>query len=290
MIALFITILNMSITASIVALAVMLVRIPFRKVPKIFSYILWGAVLFRLVFPFSIESAFSLMPVFTNTISQEMIFSQFHAIQPSDIFIKNTLPMIENGINSASTILQVASLTWFCGFVVLLLYGIVGYISLKRRVYFATLLYKNVFQTDKIKAPFVLGLIRPNIYFPISIDSSQHDYILKHEQTHIKRRDYLIKPFAYMILAMHWFNPLIWLSYFLMSKDMEMSCDEVVLRKTNKDIRKDYSMSLLNLSIKNNNLLSPIVFAFGESNVKERVKNVLNFKKKIKNGYVLFPV
>ena len=292
MTAVFITILNMSITASIVTLAVMLVRIPLKKAPKLFSYVLWGVVLFRLIFPFSIESAFSLMPTFTNVIPHEIALTQNHAMQtegqsaeitaPSmNITTDTPLPIFgqENEVSPTFTLVEIAGYVWIFGFIVLLVYAAMRYISLKRRVCFATLVHDNIFETDKIKTPFVLGFINPKIYFPTNIDPTKHDYILKHEQIHIKRRDYLIKPFAYIVFAMHWFNPLMWIAYFLMSKDMEMSCDEAVLRKTDEDIRKNYSMSLLVLSVKRVSLLSPIAFSIGEGNVKERIANVLRFKK-----------
>jgi beta-lactamase regulating signal transducer with metallopeptidase domain len=288
MTAIFITILNMSITASVVALAVMLARVPLRKAPTIFSYVLWGVVLFRLVIPFSIESIFSLMPTTANVIPQDIAVSQNPVIHTGvpfiDLAVSNALPVaaIESSINPFHVVLEVAGYVWLLGFVALMLYAAIGYMNLKRRVYFAILVRDNIFESDRIKTPFVLGLIHPKIYFPVAVNPEQHDYILKHEQTHIKRRDYIIKPFAFAVLALHWFNPVIWISYFLMSKDMEMSCDEAVLRKTNEDIRADYSTSLLSLSVEKVSLLNPIAFAFGESNVKERVANVLNFKKTTK--------
>jgi len=285
MTGLFIAIVNMSITASVVALAVMLARIPLGKAPKIFSYTLWGVVLFRLVFPFSIESVFSLMP--TNAIPQDIILSHnpstgiqlFDA--PLNTTVSGTLQAVipGNGTNPIHMTLVVAGYVWLVGFIALLLFAVIGYVSLKRRVYYATLVRDNIYETDKIKTPFVLGFIRPKIYFPATIDLSRHDYILKHEQVHIKRCDYLIKPLAYIAFALHWFNPIMWISYFLMSKDMEMSCDEAVLSKINDDIRSDYSTSLLSLSTVKVGFLSPIAFAFGKSNVKERVVNVLSFKK-----------
>jgi len=281
MISLFVTILNMSITASIVALAVILVRILLKKVPKVFSYALWSVVLFRLLFPFSIESVLRLMLTFTNTRAEnvEMTFLQGEPFLDIPLLVatQHAILEVENGINFSYTFFQVASFLWLTGFVSMSLYGIIGYVRLKRRVYFATRVRDNIFETDNIKTPFVLGFFRPKIYFPTSVDPLQHDHILKHEQAHIKRCDHLIKPFAYVALALHWFNPLIWLSYILMSKDMEMSCDEAVLRNVKDDMRKDYAISLLQLSTCKNSLLSPI--AFGESNVKERVMNVLKFKK-----------
>jgi len=275
----------MSITASIVALAVMLARIPLKKVPKIFSYALWGVVVFRLVFPFSIESIFSLMPAPANIIPQDIVSLQTPEVQiadmPINVTVDNVMPIIGQAseTNITISIIEVFGYIWFLGFIVLLAYAAKGYISLKRRVRFATLVRDNIFETDRIKTPFVLGFIRPKIYFPTTIDPSKHDYILKYEQVHIKRCDHLIKPFAYIVFALHWFNPIMWIAYFLMSKDMEMSCDEAVLRKAGEDIRKYYSMSLLSLSVKRVSLLSPIACFIGEGNVKERIANVLRFKK-----------
>jgi beta-lactamase regulating signal transducer with metallopeptidase domain len=285
----FITILNMSITASFVALAVILARFPLRKAPKKFSYVLWGVVLFRLFFPFSIESAFSLIPTVSYSMPQSFVAPPSPAIQAGAQFADTT---VYSGINNHLTpvvteystipihaVLEIAGYIWLAGFVLLLLYALASYVQLKRKVYFATLVRDNIFETGTIKSPFVLGFFRPKIFFPANIDPEQCDYILKHEQTHIKRRDHIIKPLAYIIFAMHWFNPLMWLSYVLMSKDMEMSCDEAVLRQTTDDIRCKYSSSLLSLSAERVNLLSPTAFAFGENNVKARVKNVLNFTK-----------
>jgi|GEM_PF-1383855 len=283
----FITILNMSITAGVVVIAVLPARVVLRKAPKIFSYVLWSAVLFRLVFPFSIESIFSLMPARPAAISQDIIFSSYPAVQtgipffdmPINAAIVHALPLVNpaDSIQPIHALLGVAGYVWLVGFLALLVYAVIGYVGLKRRIRYATRVQGNIFETDKIKTPFVLGFIRPKIYFPLNIDPLQQDYILLHEQTHIKRLDYLIKPFAFVLLALHWFNPLVWIAYFLMLKDMEMSCDEAVLHKTSEDIRGVYSSSLLNLAVKRVGLLNPL--AFGESSVKERVVNVLSFKK-----------
>jgi len=283
----FITILNMSIAASIVALAVMLVRIPLRRAPKIFSYALWGVVLFRLVVPFSFESMFGFMSASTNVIPQNIVFGQTPMIEtgvqffdaPINAAIHNAMPAttVGDSINPIQVFFGIAGYVWLIGVIALLLYAVIGYIGLKRRVRFSTLVRENIYETDQIKTPFVLGLIRPKIYIPAGMELLQQDYILKHEQTHIKRFDYLVKPFAFLVCALHWFNPVVWASYFLMAKDMEMSCDEAVLRQSDEDIRGAYSSALLNLSMKRSGLLTPL--AFGESNVKSRVGNVLNFKK-----------
>jgi len=285
MTAIFITVLNMSITASIVALAVILVRIPLKKAPKIFSYALWAVVILRLIFPFSIESIFSLMPTSANIIPQDIVFAQNSGIQlaytPTNMTVYNPTPNVWQGneANLVVSVIEIASYVWLIGFVALLVYAVIGYVSLKRCVRFATLVRDNIFESDRIKMPFVFGFIRPKIYFPTMIDPAKHDYILKHEQVHIKRCDYLIKPFAYIAFALHWFNPLMWAAYFLMSRDMEMSCDEAVLKKTSKDIRRNYSTSLLSLSTRRGNLLNPIAFSIGEGNVRDRIANVLKFKK-----------
>jgi len=303
MTALFISILNMSITASVVALAVMLVRIPLKKAPKIFSYVLWGVVLFRLICPVSFESPISFIPfnddpiqtpirldpVERSVIEDNVSFGSaldaaYHAVGDalngglgSITVYTDSAPEGYRQAYHSEVWLIFGSYIWTFGITVLLLYAVITYVRLKRRVYYATLVRDNVYETDKINTPFVLGFIRPKIYMPLGIDPTQQEYIFCHEQTHIRRRDYLIKPFAFIILALHWFNPIIWVSYFLMSKDMEKSCDEAVLKKTDVDIRDIYSSSLLNLSIKKTSLLSPL--AFGESDVKSRVKNVLDFKK-----------
>jgi len=280
----FITVLNMSITASIVALAVMLVRVPLKIAPKVFSYALWGVVILRLVLPFSIESVLSLMPATTNIIPIDIATSNMGTglgDTQGGMADIGTMPIIRQAAESnlIVNVVVIAGYVWLFGFILLLVHAVLGYISLKRRVRFATLVHDNIYETDNIKTPFVLGLICPKIYFPTTIDPQTHDYILRHEQIHIQRRDYIIKPFAYVVFALHWFNPLMWVAYFLMSKDMEMSCDEAVLRKTEVDIRRDYSMSLLGLSVKRVSLLSPIAFASGESNVKARISNVLRFKR-----------
>jgi LCP family protein required for cell wall assembly len=284
---LFISVLNMSITASVVAVAAMLFRIPLKKAPKIFSYVLWSVVLFRLICPFSFESIFSLMPASTNIITHDRIYNQTSSLQTGDQFAEipvNTMipdasPLVsfENSLTPIQVFLSIAAYVWLIGFAVLLLYAAIGYIILKQRVYFATNKYENVFETDKIKTPFVLGFIRPKIYIPVGVEQTQEEHILKHERTHIKRFDYLIKPIAFIACAIHWFNPFIWAAYFMMSKDMEMSCDEAVLSETGGDIRDIYSSALLNLSLKRMGLLNPL--AFGESDVKSRVKNVLRFRK-----------
>lgn len=290
MIQVFIALLNMSIAASIVGAVVMFVRFPLKKAPKIFSYALWGIVFLRLICPVSFESSTSLMPTNTEIIPMNIINAEKPQINSGipvidgsvNLLIENVIPQAgpSSSDNLLQVVLSIGAYIWLCGLVILMLYAIWGFIGMKRKVYDATLLYENIFQTDKIPTAFVLGFIHPKIYIPTAVKGAQLNYILEHEQVHIRRRDYLIKPLAFFILATHWFNPVIWVSYYLMSKDMEMSCDEVVLRKSSEDIRQTYSAVLVNLYARKPGLLSPLAFGEGSfRNMKARVKNVLNFKK-----------
>jgi len=285
--SIFIGILNMSLIASVVALAVILIRFPLKRAPKIFSYALWGIVLFRLLCPFTFESAMSLLPVNNNAIPQNIGFMQKPAIQTNippvdsvvNASISNSLPPVNpvNSVNPMKIVLAVSEMVWLMGIISMLLYVIISYWRIKRHTREATLVDGNMYETDKITSPFVLGFVHPRIYIPVGLPAEQLAYIMAHEQTHIRRLDYLIKPLAFLALTIHWFNPVIWISYFMMTKDMELSCDEAVLRKSGEDIRVGYSKSLLSLSVRRAGLLSPL--AFGESNVKSRVRNALNFKK-----------
>ena len=281
------TLLNMSLTASYVALAVIIVRFFLKKAPKIFSYALWTVVLFRLLCPFTFESHISLMPVNKESIPVNIVFEENPAIDTGISFIDNTvnnsiqssLPPVNPvaSVNPIGVIIEFGSIIWIVGMIILLIYGVVSYLKLKNKLSIATLVNDNIFETDQIKTPFVLGIIRPRIFIPVNIPANELNYIIKHEQTHIKRYDYIIKPISFFALTIHWFNPLIWFSYFLMSKDMEMSCDESVMKSTSEDIRVNYSNSLLSLSVEQSGLLVPL--AFGESNVRARIKNILNYKK-----------
>lgn len=281
----FLTILNMSLVAGYAALMIMIVRLLLKKAPKIFSYALWAVVLFRLLCPFTFESSLSLIPGKT-AIPHDIVYSQTPAITTEIGMVDKTvnraiqpyLPSVNAAAgNPMGIAIEIGSLIWILGIIAIMFYSTISYFRLKRRLSTATLVRDNIFETDIIQTPFVLGLIQPRIYIPTDLLGNELDYIIKHEQTHIRRRDYLIKFVAFLVLVLHWFNPVIWLSYFLMVKDMEMSCDESVMRQSSEDIRVNYSNSLLSFSAKQSGLLS--LLAFGESNVKSRIKNVLNYKK-----------
>ncbi|MFF2176530.1 M56 family metallopeptidase [Lysinibacillus sp. NPDC058147] len=291
---LFLIILNMSITASFVALAVIIARLLLKRAPKIFSYILWVAVAIRLITPVSFASSFSILHLVKP---QDTTGTGFMEFVPEEIGMKET-PIVDVGIkevnhfinsslpvatatasvNPMQIIIWIASVIWISGVVILLLYSIISYLKILVRVRTATLVKDNIYETDQIATPFVLGFINPKIYIPIDMSDHELSYILLHEQIHIKRRDYLIKPLAFMMLIIHWFNPLMWLSYALMSKDMEMSCDESVVNKMGNQIKRSYSTSLLTLAVKKG-LPTGSPLAFGESNVKARIKNILTYRQ-----------
>jgi beta-lactamase regulating signal transducer with metallopeptidase domain len=279
----FITALNMSLTATYVAVGVIIFRQLIKKAPKIFSYALWAVVLFRLICPISFESSFSLVFGKTDAIPQNIMQSQNLAVNSGIRIIDNMVNQSiipvrpEVSANPIGIFLEIAAVIWLLGIAILLCHSALSYFKLKNRLSTATLLRGNIFETDQIRTPFILGFIKPRIYIPTGLGDSELDYVLKHEETHIKRLDHIIKPLAFFALVLHWFNPIIWVSYSLMTKDMEMSCDESVMKQSREDIRASYSRSLFSLSVKQGGPLSPL--AFGESNVKSRVKNVLSYKK-----------
>jgi len=283
---LFLTVLNMSLTASYVILFVIIVRLLLKKAPKFISYVLWGVVAFRLIIPFSFESVFSLMPRNTNAvpIPHEIIYQQSpkinSGIEVVDSFVNNSLPAptIEASVNPLQIYVEIGAYIWVFGIIALLVYSLVSVLLLKRQLKGAQLIEKNIFEANNLKTPFLLGLIRPKIYLPVGLNGEERSYILLHEQTHIHRKDHIIKTLAFLIVSIHWFNPLVWIAFILMSTDMELSCDERVLKVMNEDIKKPYANSLLSLAT-GRHILNGSPLAFGEGNVKGRIKNVLNYKK-----------
>ena len=293
---LFLTILNMSLTASYVILFVMLVRLLLKKAPKVISYALWGVVAFRLIIPFSFESIFSLLPRNTNTvpIPHELVYQQSPQIN-SRIEVVNSLvsetlssPTIgaNVNVNPLQIYLEVGAYIWVLGIMVLLIYSFVSVQLLKRKLKSAQLIEQNIFEAKNLKTPFVLGVIKPKIYLPVGLNVEERSYIVLHEQTHINRKDHMVKILAFLTLCIHWFNPLVWIAFTLMSMDMEFSCDERVLKEMDIDIKKPYANSLLSLA-SGRHLLNGSPLAFGEGNIQGRIKNVLNYKK---SSFLVFTV
>jgi len=290
----FMTVLNMSVTASYVTLAVLAARFLLRKAPKLFSYALWSIVLFRLICPVSFSSGFSLLGLIgsnqvDNTFSAQYIPRKIGLMAVPQV---NTgIDSVNAGINAAlpaatpyvsinpmQVWISLAGLIWLAGMVVMLGYAIFSYQRLVSRISTATWVEDNIYETDLIQTPFVCGFIKPRIYLPLRITGREREYILRHEQVHIKRLDYLIKPLAYFALVIHWFNPLIWLCFSLFTKDMEMSCDERVVETAETGEVASYSSSLLALAAQKK-MPTPTPLAFGESNVKARIKNILSYRK-----------
>lgn len=280
----FLTILNMSLTASYVILFVILIRLPLKKAPKIISYALWAVVAFRLIIPFSFESIFSLLPrnINTTTIPQDIVYQQNpqinSGIESVNSFINGMLPAptIGASVNPLEIYTQIGTYIWVLGMMALLVYSLVSILLLRRQLKNARLIRQNIYEAENLKTPFVLGFVRPKIYLPVGLSVEERRYILLHEHTHIRRYDHIIKPFALFILSIHWFNPLVWVAFILMS--MELSCDERVLKELVVDIKKSYANSLLSLAA-GRDILNGGPLAFGEGNVKLRIKNVLNYKK-----------
>ena len=283
---LFLTALNMSLTASYVIIFVIIIRLLLKKAPKVISYALWGVVAFRLLIPFSFESMFSLMPRNANTvpIPHDIIYQQSPQVNSGivvvDSFVNNSLPAptIGDSVNPLQIYVEIGAYIWIIGIVTLLVYSFVSILALKRQLKNARLIEKNIFEAKNLKTPFVLGFTKPKIYLPVGLDAAERSYILLHEHTHIYRKDHIIKVLAFFTLSIHWFNPLVWIAFMLMSKDMELSCDERVLKETDEEIKKPYANSLLSLAT-GRQILNGSPLAFGEGNVRGRIKNVLNYKR-----------
>ncbi|MDR7869375.1 MAG: M56 family metallopeptidase [Tissierellaceae bacterium] len=281
---LFLQIINMSITSSYVILFIVLIRFLLKKAPKIFSYCLWGIAFFRLIFPFSFESIFSLIAINTETIPENIVYTQAPQIQSGITLIDSTvnraMPTSVAGasVNPMQIWISVGSSIWLTGIVVLLAYSIFTTIKLSKKLKTSTHIYENIYKIETMKTPFVFGLINPKIYLPNNLSKTEVSYIIKHEQTHIKRKDHIIKFVAFLIVTIHWFNPMVWIAFYLMGEDMELSCDESVIKKMGYEIKRDYSNSLLSLSI-GRRIVGGSPIAFGENNTKSRIKNILNYKQ-----------
>jgi len=299
---LFLTVLNMSLTGAFVIAVICLARLLLKRAPKLISYCLWAVAGFRLVFPFTIERVWSLIPFRAQPIPTDIGAPPVPVSPPpaAGNVVSDAAhnagsalpPAVAPGIEAAAPELgAVAAYTnplqfwtnlgatvWLIGLVGFILYGIISYLFLRRKMQGAVLLHDNVYEASQIQTPFVLGVFAPKIYLPQGLSASEREYIILHEQTHIKRFDHIIKFAAYFILCLHWFNPLAWVAFLLMCVDMEMACDEQVLRVLGTETKTSYSMTLVTLA-SNRRLIAGAPLAFGEGGIKERVKNILKFKK-----------
>ena len=304
MTALFLTLVNMSIAAGWLVLAVLVLRLLLRRAPKWIAVLLWGLVAVRLVCPFTIESALSLIPS-AETVSPTIMTDD-------DPQIDTGLPIIDDAVNpllgesvttpavdgSADTDevgkadgdaggvpvtplemwIPVLTAVWLGGVLVLSGYTAVSYWRLHRRVNTAVRLRDNVYQSERVESPFVLGIIRPRIYLPFGMNERDAAHVIAHEEAHIRRRDHWWKPLGFLLLTVYWFNPLMWLGYVLLCRDIELACDEKVIREMGTEQKADYSQALLTCSV-SRRTIAACPLAFGEAGVKDRVRSVLHYKR-----------
>ena len=283
---LFLKILNMSITASWLVLAVLILRFVLKKSPKWVNVMLWGLVAIRLICPFSLESSFSLIPsVETVPINIEMDWSP--AIDSGVNSINNIVnPIISESFtpnpatsaNPLQILIPIVACIWVLGIAVLLIYSVISYWLLQRRIDTAVIYEDNIYQSENVVSPFVLGIIKPRIYLPFNMVEDNMSHVIAHEQAHIYRKDHWWKPFGFLLLTIHWFNPLMWVAYILLCRDIELACDERVIKNLENEQRADYTQALVNYSI-NRRMIAACPLAFGEVGVKDRVKSVMNYKK-----------
>lgn len=283
---LFLKIVNMSISASWVVVAVLALRFCLKKAPKWVNVLLWGIVAARMVFPFSIESVLSLIPS-AETISPTIMMEQSPSVQTGVPALNHVINPVISGsftpapgasANPLQIWIPVLAGIWLFGIVALFLYSAVSYCRLRRKVCEAVILRDNIYQSENVCSPFVLGIIRPKIYLPYHMDSREVGHVIAHEQTHIRRKDHWWKPLGFLLLTIQWFNPLMWLSYVLLCRDIELACDEKVIGKMGNAQRADYTQALVACSV-DRRLIAACPLAFGEIGVKERVKSVMNYKK-----------
>ncbi len=296
---LFMKILDMSISAALVIAAVLLFRLLLKRAPKVFSYALWAVVLLRLLCPLSIELPVSAMPEI-EPVEEHYTLTDV-PISPVDAgvaayqavgdalngglgiqHVQTTIPNDAGGVEVVQTDwweiwILFGQYLWLAGAAAMALWGVLSYIRLRRKLVGALSIGEGVYIADHIPTPFVVGIFRPRIYLPSALPAREYEYVLLHERHHIRRLDHVVKLLAYAALCVHWFNPLVWLAFVLAGKDMEMSCDEAVIKKLGGDIRAAYSASLLSLAAGRRIAAMPL--AFGEGDTKGRVKNLAKWKK-----------
>lgn len=290
----FITVLNMSITASYVIAGVLVLRRLLRRFPRALSYALWAVVIFRLICPVSFSLPVSLLGFLnlgtTETRQVQYVPASIGTMQAPavtlgmpvlDAVVNPVLPPANPAasVNPMQVWIVLATIVWLAGVATLIIHGVFSYVNTRRLLDTATHLHDNIYTSDRLGTAFVCGFFNPKIYIPAGTSAEELPYILEHERLHIVRKDYLVKPLAYVAVILHWFNPLVWLSFTLLTRDMEMSCDEGVVNKLGNGVKVHYSNSLLALSMNNSGLVHVCPLAFGESDVKQRIKNILSYKK-----------
>ena len=283
----FLKLINMSISAGWLVMAVLLLRFILKKAPKWVNVLLWGMVAVRLALPFSTESVLSLIPS-AETVPMDIEMATQPAINSGVPVINRVVnPMLssfappQDVLTSANPLqiwIPVLRVLWVVGLVALVLYATISYWRLRRKIREAVILRDNIYQSENVGSPFVLGVIKPKIYLPYHMGKQDLNHVVAHEQAHICRKDHWWKPLGFLLLSIHWFNPLIWLAYVLLCRDIELACDEKVIKELGNEQRADYTQALVACSV-NRRMIAACPLAFGEVGVKERVRSVMNYKK-----------
>ncbi len=283
----FTQILNLSVSASFLVLAVALIRLVLKHAPKAFHCALWALVAFRLICPVSFESELSLVP------TREVIPESYLAMQPRDPEFQGPakLEIVTNPVYDADVTIDtdtsvdrlqyldlMGTVIWLTGMGAMAVYALYSYLSLRFRVRMAGWVRERIFECDEVDSPFILGLLRPRIYLPSGLDEITKSHVLAHEQAHLKRLDHLWKPLGFVLLTIHWFNPVMWLAYILLCRDIELACDEKVIKQLDKPAVRAYSEALVLCSV-NHQMIAVCPLAFGEVGVKGRIKSMLSYKK-----------
>ena len=282
----FLKIVNMSICGGWLVLAVLALRFVLKRAPKWVSVLLWGIVAARLVCPFSIESALSLIPS-AETISPEIMLDRTPEISTGIASLDRVVnPVISTSFapepiasaNPLQIVIPVAANLWLLGVVVILAYTAISYLILRRKLRMAVIVRDNIFQCETVRSPFVLGILKPKIYLPYTLSGEALTHVVAHEHAHISRKDHWWKPLGFLLLTLHWFNPLMWVAYILLCRDIELACDEKVIARLGGAQRADYTQALVACSV-NRFHVAACPLAFGEVGVKERVKSILNYRR-----------
>ena len=282
----FITLLNLSITASYLIIAVILLRFALFKAPKWINCALWALVGVRLALPFSFESILSLIPS-AEPIPEDIMLSPAPQINTgieyvnsaiNPVILENFTPEPTASANTLQIIVPIAAIVWLVGVAAMLIWGIISYLRLRKKVAPSLLVRENIYFCDNITSPFILGIFKPRIYLPSTITDGEMQHVIAHENAHLCRRDHIWKPLGFLVLSVYWFNPLCWVAYILFCRDVEKACDEKAIAKMDGGERREYSSALLSCSVRQFGI-SACPLAFGEVGVKSRVKSVLNYKK-----------
>jgi len=276
----------MSITAGWIVLAVMIFRFLFKKTPKWINVCMWGIVGLRLVLPFSLESIFSLIPS-AETVPEDIMYSPAPTVHTgipvinsavNPVISESLAPNVGDSANPMQIVVFMAAVIWIVGVCTMALYAAISYLHIKIKVREAVKQKDNIMLCDSVDTPFILGIIKPKIYLPSSISEVDAKYVIAHERAHLKRGDHMIKPMGFLLLSIYWFNPLLWAAYVFLCRDIELACDEKVLKEMGEEIKKPYSEALVNCSVKRK-AITACPLAFGETGVGTRIKSILKYKK-----------